>query len=122
MESYKPKSEILINLIDVQKNVRSFLVESEKYNINCLDLEDEITNSLVEWIQTNQIKLKEDFKSLYPKTSPLMNNLENLLKSKLSIERINIQGSDKDFRINKIAGHWASEIYDSILYSLFPSK
>jgi hypothetical protein len=122
VESYKPKSEIIINLLDVHKNVHSFLIESEKYNINCLDLEDEITNSLIDWIRTNQIKLKEDFKSLYPKTLPLMNNLENLLKSKLSIERVNIQGSNKDFRINKIAGHWASEIYDSILNSLFLSK
>lgn len=119
----KPQQEINIDPKKLSALLDVLLQESASYNIDCLDLKEQIAQVVIDWCHDKRVELEDCFKDFYPQTFPAKKELMDRLGAILSVDRIHVKGSEPEFRRTKILDHWAGEIYYNILGEIFsPSR
>jgi hypothetical protein len=118
----QPSQEKILNPNEVTTLVDELLRESSQYDIDCLDLKDELVRTILTWFEKEKEELEKNFEDRYPQTHPPKQELIERMRSVLSLKRIHVEGAEPEFRRTKTLDHWAGEIYNKLLRELFNKK
>lgn len=122
VNSEKNEKENKIDLAEINSVVESFLRESEQYDVECLDLKEEVVRTILNWFEDKKDELKENFADLFPQIFPAKQELLDKLRLILPLDRIHVNDVGLEFRRTKIVDNWVSEIYEKILKKVFKRK
>lgn len=111
-----------VNPVELAVVIEEFLQESSRYNVDCLDLKDDVIKIVLDWFEENKEELSENFKDLHPQTFPLKQKLLDSIRPVLSLDRIHVESVGLEFRRTKIVDNWVGEIYDKLLKRVFKGK
>ncbi len=120
-ESYL-RLEKKINPDELAVVVEAFLQESSQYNVDCLDLGDDIAKIVQTWFAERKNELSKNFKDLHPQTFPPKQDLLDRIRLALPLDRIHAEGVGLEFRRTKIVDNWVGEIYYKLLKKIFNNK
>lgn len=99
--------------------VAASLAESAQYQIDCLDLHDEVVRIIWDWFHAQREELMRNFQEDHPQLFPPKADLMERIRAVFPVERIHAQGSHPEFRRTKIIDNWVGEIYHQILDPMF---
>lgn len=111
-----------INPTELATLINVLLKESSQYNVDCLDLKDDLSRVVLEWFEEKKDELAENFKDFYPQTHPPKQELLDKIRPVFPLDRIHAKGVGLEFRRTMIIEHWVGEIYNEILDKIFKER
>lgn len=118
-----PQLEKNINSVELASVIENFLQESSQYDVDCLDLKDDIAKVVSIWFEENKNELVENFKDLLPQKFPPKQKLLEIMRPILTLDRIHINKDiGLEFRRTKIIDNWVGEIYHRLLKDIFKKE